>query len=93
MAADKMPPANFGPKYEQHVQQLQKLLEESNKRVEELTKQDTQLKGARDAATEEVADLRERLKVEEEAKVGKRHGEGCVWVRWIIVWPMAACGV
>lgn len=57
MAADKMPQANFGPKYEQHVQSLQKHLEEANKRIEDLVKNESAIKSERDAKIEELADL------------------------------------
>ena len=36
--------ANFGPKYEQHVAQLQRSLEEANKRLEELQRSEDALR-------------------------------------------------
>jgi hypothetical protein len=36
--------ANFGPKYEQHVAQMQKLLEEANAKIEALTKEGDELR-------------------------------------------------
>lgn len=35
---------NFGPKYEQHIQQLQSSLEEAQKRIEDLQKQEASLR-------------------------------------------------
>ena len=40
---DGLPQANFGPKYEQHVSHIQKLLEEANAKIEEKQKREETL--------------------------------------------------
>ena len=40
------------------------MLEDSNKKVEELSRQEAALKNQREEASEEVADLKERLNLE-----------------------------
>ena len=56
-----LPQANFGPKYEAHVGQIQKLLEEANKRVEEFQKKETALREESSALQSQLDDAHDRV--------------------------------
>lgn len=60
--------ANFGPKYEQHVAQLQKLLEEANKKAEDTQRREDELRYQKDQLQAELDDAKEELKSEEDAR-------------------------
>uniref|UniRef100_A0A061QQX7 Kinesin-like calmodulin binding protein n=1 Tax=Tetraselmis sp. GSL018 TaxID=582737 RepID=A0A061QQX7_9CHLO len=59
--------ANFGPKYEAHVGQIQKMLEEANKRVEEYQRRESSLKDENKGVLSELEDARDRVSQLEES--------------------------
>ncbi|KAL3130979.1 hypothetical protein ABBQ38_000302 [Trebouxia sp. C0009 RCD-2024] len=59
-----LPGANFGPKYEAHVSEMQNKLDEASKRIEELEKEHTQLNGERQRLQEDLEEVQERLTAE-----------------------------
>jgi len=60
--------ANFGPKYEQHVAQLQKSLEEAHKKLEGLQREVDEARYSKDQLQEELRDVNDQMKKEEESK-------------------------
>lgn len=64
-----LPQANFGPKYEQHMAQMQKQLEDKVREVEEVQKQETVLRYKAEQLQNQIEDLTEELESAEKAKV------------------------
>jgi len=60
-SAAALPQANFGPKYEAHVGQIQKMLEEANKRVEEFQKRESGLKDEKSALQSHLDDAKDKV--------------------------------
>jgi len=56
-----LPQANFGPKYEAHVSQIQKMLEEANKRADEMAKKEAALREEKTAVERDLEDAKDRL--------------------------------
>lgn len=68
-AEGKQAARDSGPKYEKHVNQMQKMLEEASKQIEELQKREEELRRQKDKVAEELEEAMERLKAEEEARM------------------------
>ncbi|EFJ53111.1 Kar3 member kinesin-like protein [Volvox carteri f. nagariensis] len=59
---------NFGPKYEAHVAQLQQELEEHRKKIQQMQRQEAELRYESDRLRGELADVKESLAEEQAAK-------------------------
>ncbi|CAD7699890.1 unnamed protein product [Ostreobium quekettii] len=66
-AEGKQVARDSGPKYEKHVNQMQKMLEDSTKQIEELQKREEEMRRQKDKVAEELEEAMERLKAEEDA--------------------------
>ena len=62
-----LPQANFGPKYEAHVGQIQKMLEEANKRVDEFQKRESGLRDEKAAVQSKLDDAKDQIAQLEES--------------------------
>eukprot|EP00951_Prasinocladus_malaysianus_P023365 scaffold198473_cov29-Prasinocladus_malaysianus.AAC.1 len=67
-ASSALPQANPGPKYEAHVGQLQKKLEDANKKCDEIQKRENSLQEQKARVESELEDLRDRVGHLEEAR-------------------------
>lgn len=60
--------ANFGPKYEQHMKEMQKAVKESEEQIVEREKVKQELEYKKEKAIEELTAVNESLKAEEDKK-------------------------
>lgn len=63
-----LPTANFGAKYEQHINQMQKLLNDTNQKVEEHNQREEELKYEQDKLNDQLEEVMESIADEEENK-------------------------
>lgn len=63
-----LPQANFGPKYEAHVSQIQKMLEEANKRVDEFQKREAAMREESSLLQSQLEDAKDAISQLEETR-------------------------
>eukprot|EP00873_Tetraselmis_striata_P004861 jgi/Tetstr1/425125/TSEL_015587.t1 len=73
---DGLPQANFGPKYEAHVSQIQKMLEEANKRCDDMAKKEAALLEEKSAVQADLEDAKDRLAQLEENSAAQEERSG-----------------